>query len=191
MTPASCHSGPSQIFLSPAARGFPGETGLFLLALDVLYSGVMKRSVAAVVGLGLALFQLASPAGGSAPKEAASRPTVRVSFRHDVAPLFVTSCGTASCHGGDRPPRLSSDIDPSALRAALVGVSSEEMPGHPYVKPGDTRNSYLVEKIEGRLVDAHCADGDCGARMPSRSPPLPEGAQAMIRVWIAQGAPDN
>jgi hypothetical protein len=151
--------------------------------------------MAAVVGFGLALFQLASPAGGSAPREAASRPTVpvtaRVSFRHDVAPLFITSCGTASCHGGDRPPRLSSEIEPSALRAALVGVSSEELPAHAYVKPGDTRDSYLVEKIEGRLVDAHCADGDCGARMPSRSPPLPEAAQTTIRLWIAQGAPDN
>jgi len=77
------------------------------------------------------------------------------------------------------------------MRVALVGVSSEQRPDRAYVKPGDPAASYLVDKLAGALSNAQCVHGDCGRPMPSRSPPLPESAQAMIRSWIADGAKDN
>src|SRR5580658_9257910 len=86
-----------------------------------------------------------------------------VSFRRDVAPLLVTSCATRSCHGGgSRPPVLDARDGVKKLRVALVGVASEERPGRAYVHPGNPEASYLVQKIEGHLNDAECADQDCG-----------------------------
>jgi hypothetical protein len=153
----------------------------------------MKRSALTLVGAALGLL-LAVPAG-SAPRPAAApagHAARSVSFRHDVAPLFVVSCSTASCHGaGAHPPDLDPDADPSSLRRALLGVASEERPDRPYVKPGDPQASYLVDKIEGRLVDSECADHDCGSRMPARNAALSPEARAAVLAWIADGAPDN
>ena len=51
------------------------------------------------------------------------------------------------------------------------------------VKPGDPDGSYLIRKLEGgRIV---------GERMPLGSAPLPPETLAVIREWIARGAPDS
>ena len=81
--------------------------------------------------------------------------------------------------------------DATAMRAALVGVPSEDRPDRAYVEPGAPEASYLVQKIEGRLVDAECTEHDCGSPMPLDNPSLPPAARATIRAWIAQGARDN
>ena len=157
----------------------------------------MRRAWVVVLGVGLGLLHLSHRAVGSGTVQVAT-PAVTaptgdrpISFRKDIAPVLVTSCSTRSCHGGSRPPELAAGVDASTMRLALVGVASEQRPDRSYVKPGDPRASYLVDKIEGCLVDAQCADGDCGRRMPSRNAPLPEATQAMVRSWIAQGAADN
>ena len=115
-----------------------------------------------------------------------------VSFQRDVAPVLVASCATGSCHGGgSRPPVLAARDGVGKLRVALVGVASEERPGRAYVHPGDPDASYLMQKIEGHLVDAECADRDCGEPMPLDNPSLSADARRTIRAWIAQGARDN
>ncbi len=157
----------------------------------------MRRAWVAVLGIGLGVLHLSHRAGGTATAQVggaavtAAQADRQVSFRKDIAPVFVQSCSTRSCHGGSRPPELAAGVDASTMRRALVGVASEQRPDRSYVKPGDPRASYLVDKIEGCLVDAQCADGDCGRRMPSRNAPLSEATQAMVRSWIAQGADDN
>jgi hypothetical protein len=89
------------------------------------------------------------------------------------------------------PPEIDSEADAATLRAALVGHTAEERPGRAYVQPGDPARSYLIDKIEGRLVDAECEDHDCGDRMPARNPALSEHARQTIAAWIAQGAKDD
>jgi hypothetical protein len=150
----------------------------------------MKRVVMLVVALGTVPWASPLPAGarGWSPNAHSGA----VSFRRDVAPALVSSCSMVSCHGGGlHPLEIDSDASPSALRLALVGVHSEERPDRRYVTPGDPRASYLVDKLEGRLVDTECVDHDCGERMPARNPPLSDVARGMVRAWIAQGASDD
>jgi hypothetical protein len=115
-----------------------------------------------------------------------------VSFRRDVAPVLVTSCSMASCHGaGLHPPEIDSDVDAASLRRALLAGASEERPDRVYVRAGDPGQSYLIDKVDGRLKDAECVDHDCGARMPARSPALSDRARGALAAWIAQGAKDD
>jgi len=129
---------------------------------------------------------------GANGEDARSAPTARVSFRRDVAPVLAGSCTTRSCHGGgSRPPVLGAPGDAAKLRAALVGVASEQRPDRAYIEPGHPDASYLLQKLDGHLVDSECADNDCGAPMPLDNPSLSADARAKIRAWIAQGAPNN
>ena len=139
-------------------------------------------AIVALVGL----LAVAANAGGAK----AGAPSV--SFRRDVAPVITTSCTTSSCHGGgSRPPVLVPQASPAALRAALVGVASEQRPSRSYVRPGDPGASYLMQKLEGHLNDAECIDHDCGAAMPMDNPSLSADARDKVRTWISQGALDN
>ena len=67
----------------------------------------------------------------------------------------------------------------------LVGVASSGKPGATRVIPGDSENSYLIHKLNGR--------GDIvGQRMPRGNGPfLEEGQMIVIRKWISDGAPNN
>ena len=156
----------------------------------------MKRALPLISGL-LAFVALSAQGGDSrrGPQltEAQAAPGAgQVSFRRDIAPVLVTSCSTRSCHGGgSRPPVLDPHADAASLRAALVGVASEQRPERDYVRPGDPQASYVVQKLEGCLVDEECADADCGEPMPLKNPPLSAELRATIRAWIAQGASDN
>jgi hypothetical protein len=115
-----------------------------------------------------------------------------VSFRSDIAPLLTGSCSTRSCHGGGSlPPVFDRRGSAQKLRAALVGVPSEERPDRNYIAPGAPDASYLLQKIDGHLVDAECADHDCGSPMPMDNPSLSDDARAKIRAWVAEGARDN
>jgi hypothetical protein len=128
--------------------------------------------------------------GPGVTSTAAGRATV--SFARDVAPLLSGSCATASCHGGGSlPPVFDRHGGAKKLRATLVGVASEERPERTYVAAGVPDASYLLQKIDGHLVDAECVDHDCGSPMPLDNPSLSDGARAKIRTWIAQGALDN
>src|SRR6187397_363616 len=124
----------------------------------------MKRRLPIAIVALIALLQVAANAGGSGAGS-------RVSFRRDVAPVITMSCTTSSCHGGgSRPPVLEPHVNPAALRAALVGVPSEQRPSRVYVRPGDPGASYLMQKLEAHLNDAECIDHDCGAPMPLDNP---------------------
>jgi hypothetical protein len=145
-----------------------------------------------VVGAFVAGLLLVAGAGEARDAAATTSDAGRVSFRRDVAPVLATSCATRSCHGGgSRPPVLGAHMSASTMRAALVGVASEDRPDHAYVEPGAPDASYLVQKVEGRLVDAECTEHDCGEPMPLDNPSLSAEAIAKIRAWVADGARDN
>jgi hypothetical protein len=66
----------------------------------------------------------------------------------------------------------------------LVGAASRQKPDTTRVVAGDPDNSYLIHKLEGR-------QGIVGVQMPRVGAPLTQGQIAIIRRWIAEGAPNN
>ena len=67
----------------------------------------------------------------------------------------------------------------------IVNVVSGRKPGAIRIIPGDPENSYLVQKLEGRV-------GIVGVRMPQNGPPyLTDGQILILKRWIALGAPRN
>jgi hypothetical protein len=116
--------------------------------------------------LGLAGATLAPATGAAA---AAIPPPARpLSFARDVAKILDRWC--VGCHGG-RDPDASLSLD------SLAGVLRGGDAG-PVVVPGDADDSLLVAKVEHR---------DRPSMPPRRRLPAP--AIALIRAWIAAGAP--
>jgi hypothetical protein len=84
------------------------------------------------------------------------------------------------CHAGAAAP-MGLRLDAGNSFALLVGVPSVEAPGLLRVAPGRPDDSYLIHKLEGRAA--------VGARMPLGGPYLDAATIAVIRQWIADGAP--
>jgi len=93
--------------------------------------------------------------------------------------VFTPIC--TQCHVGAGAP-AGLRLDAAGSYGALVGVPSSEVPSLLRVKPGDPGSSYLVQKLEGRAA--------VGDRMPLGQPALPDATIAVIRQWIADGAPN-
>lgn len=69
---------------------------------------------------------------------------------------------------------------------ALVGVPSTQSKLL-RVKPGDSSQSYLVNKLEGTQGEV----GGSGTLMPQGTGALPQAQLDMIVRWIESGAHDN
>jgi len=120
----------------------------------------------AIAGIAAALLAL--------PPAQASEPD----FQRIQNTIFTPLC--TSCHSGlFAPHRLR--LDERNSYRLLVGMQSAEVPSLQRVKSGDPNASYLVQKLEG-----HAAEG---IRMPASGPALSAEAIALIRHWIAGGAP--
>lgn len=99
-------------------------------------------------------------------------------FAGDIQPIFSARC--IGCHGAAGQAGLS--LDEGAAYAALVGVTSTEVPASKRVEPGDPAASYLVEKL-GPAPSV-------GDTMPLGGS-LPAAELALISAWIAAGAPET
>jgi hypothetical protein len=100
-------------------------------------------------------------------------------FQSIQANVFTPIC--TQCHVGANAPE-GLRLDAANSYGALVGVPSNQVPSTLRVKPGDPGGSYLVQKLEGRAA--------VGGRMPLDQPELPDATIAVIRQWIADGAPN-
>jgi hypothetical protein len=118
-----------------------------------------------LLALELAAVALAPVPAGAAGTRQSARPE---SFARDVAPILDRWC--VSCHGGN-------DADASLRLDSLGGVMRGGDAG-PVVVPGNADDSLLVAKIEHR---------DRPTMPPRRR--LPAAAVALIRAWVAAGAP--
>ena len=87
-----------------------------------------------------------------------------------------------SCHN-TRLARFNGGLDLShdLAYANLVNVVSRDKRDAVRVIPGDSDNSYLVHKVEGRA-------GIVGDRMPRSGPFLGSGQILVLRRWIDLGA---
>jgi hypothetical protein len=95
-------------------------------------------------------------------------------------------CSRQTCHNAPQSPHGLALL-PGETFAALVGVEpanvSARLAGKLRVDPGRPANSYLVDKLRGRL------SSDEGARMPKDLPALPEREIRLVEAWIEAGAP--
>lgn len=153
----------------------------------------------------------------SAPGEGGAVSEVGGSLYSQVSEIFGRSCGYLRCHAGPIVG-AGLDLSPgSDYRAQLVDVVACEYDGMRRVEPGAPERSWLMVKLTAPfrpLDDPYAlqitfapppgwdetrrgcrdqrADGAplFGQRMPSTAPNmLPEPDLAVIRRWIAEGAP--
>jgi hypothetical protein len=130
------------------------------------------------------------------PPASFDQATPTMSFARDVMPIFSTSCAFTSCHGtafGDANGVFLGGTNPAKVFAAIVDVPSRELPTMSYVKPGAPHDSFLMRKLDGSqcLLNATCANADCGQSMPRDEDRLDLDQRDRIRRWIAQGAKNN
>jgi hypothetical protein len=92
--------------------------------------------------------------------------------------VFTPIC--TACHAGAGAP-LGLRLNEGSSYALLVNAPSAEVPSLQRVQPGNPDASYLIRKLEGTAA--------VGSRMPLNGPPLPASTIAVIRQWIANGAP--
>ena len=116
----------------------------------------------------------AAPAGAAAPTAGAPG-----GLGAQVVRIFASRC--TSCHGGPAPLGGLA-LDGGRVRAQLIDVPSLECASARRVVPGKPDASYLMMKLTGT--------GACfvGARMPMGGD-IPPAEVAVVRSWIAAGAP--
>lgn len=95
--------------------------------------------------------------------------------------VFDARC--VECHSGVAPPE-GLRLDAQNSYADLVNAASTEEPDLLRVNPGSPDDSYLIRKLEG-------GPGIIGGQMPLDRTPLDQRTIQVIRLWIAQGAPQN
>lgn len=135
----------------------------------------------------LAVFAFACKSEPPKPKE--------VSFSRDIEPVLDKQCASANgCHGPK--PTHSVDLNLSAGRSwdELVGMASETRPGALRVQPGDVANSFIINKLSGKLGPKEGKtmplDPETGVS-PDRSPLPDRFLKDVLEPWIAQGAQKN
>ncbi|MFO1503998.1 MAG: TIGR03118 family protein [Steroidobacteraceae bacterium] len=94
--------------------------------------------------------------------------------------FFGPRCSICHTGGGATLPASMNLSSASATAAALIGVTSQEVPALKRVAPGDPNNSYVIQKIEGTAA--------VGSRMPLGGPFLSQAESDQIRAWIQAGA---
>jgi len=139
--------------------------------------GAVCTAVAIVVGCG---------GGSGVGLDANGRPIgegdnpsgpMTASFSSIQSHVFTPIC--TACHAGGAAPQ-GLRLDAANSYAMLVNVPSAEVPSLKRVAPGDSANSYIIQKLEG-----HAA---VGARMPFGGPYLDANTIGLIRQWIDNGA---
>ena len=100
--------------------------------------------------------------------------------------MHDTILGSCSpCHVTGQRAGMGPLVDPQEAWDILIDVPSTQS-GFPRIAPGDPDGSYLLAKVEGRQESL----GGTGSAMPPDSrPALPDDLRALLREWIAGGAP--
>jgi hypothetical protein len=130
----------------------------------------------------------------SAPKRP-PRPDARPpgpSFKDDVEPVLAKTCaGTKRCHGDDPVDDVTLDLRPTAAYGQLVNKAAEMRKGGIRVVPRDPANSFVVDKLTGRL-GPHEGKGmplDPDTGNTADPDPLPPGFVDNVLIpWIQVGA---
>ncbi|HEY5755352.1 MAG TPA: hypothetical protein VIU34_05985 [Steroidobacter sp.] len=133
----------------------------------------MTGALAGCAGDGAGLDENGRPEGESSG-------SLQPTFQSIQANVFTPVC--TGCHAGAAAP-LGLRLEEGASYALLVNAPSVEVPELRRVQPGNPNASYLIQKLEGTAAR--------GGRMPLNQPALPAETIAVIRQWIADGAPNT
>lgn len=126
----------------------------------------MSRLFASIVLL------LAAACGGETP----------ATFSEVQSAVFTPSCAFSSCHSGTNP-QAGLDLTASSY-SRIVGVAAMGESDETLVVAGDPEASYLLKKLEARDIQV-------GDTMPPGGQTLSEERIALVRSWIAAGAPND
>lgn len=101
---------------------------------------------------------------------------MQATFSSIQSEVFSPTCATSGCHGGSQNPNLSA----GQAYNNLVNRASSQNSSLMRVKPGDSKNSYLMKKL----------NGDGTSIMP------PSGQLSQVKIdsiaaWIDRGALNN
>jgi len=103
------------------------------------------------------------------------------SFSQHIQPIFNNNCALALCHVSGTITEL--DLSQGAAYTNIVNVDSGQDPSFKIILPGNSTDSWLVMKIEGRQT--------AGLRMPPSADPLSNVRIQNIKNWVDRGAKDN
>lgn len=127
--------------------------------------------------LGAALAACGGGGGSPTPQSGELQPTIE----SIQAQVFTPRCATSGCHRGVAAEEGLRLEDAQTSYDNLVDVQSRQVPALRRVEPGSPDTSYLIDKLEGTQTS--------GDRMPQGQAPLSADTIAVIRQWIADGAP--
>ena len=103
------------------------------------------------------------------------------SFSQHIQPIFTNNCALALCHVAGNIIEL--DLSQGIAYNNIVNVDSGQDQSYKIVLPGNSTDSWLVMKIEGRQT--------LGLRMPPSADPLSDVRIQNIKNWVDRGAKDN
>lgn len=106
-----------------------------------------------------------------------------VTFTFIQENIFTPTCAVAGCHDTGTQS-AGQDLSAGQAFDNIVGVPSSQMPDLLRVDPGNSEDSYMVHKLEGR-------DSITGGRMPLGGGALDSDLLQALRDWIDDGAPNN
>lgn len=150
-----------------------------ILAIGALLIAVV---IAGCGGSGAGLDDEGRPLGenpGGGDDDGPFQPTIEDIQAHVFGPIC------SRCHHGALAPQGLHLSDAQTSYANLVGVASQEEPQLERVLAGNPDDSYLIHKIEGTQESGDQMPDGC----PGSQPCLDEDTVAVIRQWIADGAP--
>jgi hypothetical protein len=103
------------------------------------------------------------------------------SFSQHIQPIFNNNCALSLCHVSGNITEL--DLSEGVAYVNIVNVDSGQDPSYKIVLPGNSTDSWLVRKVEGRQT--------LGLRMPPSADPLSDVRIQNIKNWVDRGAKDN
>jgi hypothetical protein len=116
-------------------------------------------------------------------------PELEPTLSNVAAAVFQPSCSFNACHGHSAQA-AGLNLQAPGLLAELLDHEVLGSPGASLIEPGDPDNSWLYQ------VMARCApetsNGGTASHMPRNAPVLlDDRSVALVREWIAAGAPDS
>src|SRR5688572_6053127 len=126
------------------------------------------RQIVVVLIYSLTLFGIdAGTQAADAPKDAAPK----VTYQDHVLPILKNTC--LNCHN---PDKKKGDLNLASHQGAMAGSG-----GGKIIEPGDPESSKLIKIITWAEEP----------NMPPKGDKLPEKDVAVIKAWIAAGAPET
>ena len=140
-----------------------------------------------IIGLGLWIFILLMSCSSDTPFEADNNPPPDndlSTFTKIQSEIFTPTCALSGCHTGSNP-QANLNLSAGEAYNALVDINSVQIPSRKRVAPGNSADSYLIDKLKGTNMATNTS------QMPFGGIPLSDATIDSIAKWIDSGAPNN